>query len=49
MRDVFKKMTYRDKSFWLEGGEYVENPPLKEDIECDLAIIGAGFTGLSSA
>ncbi len=49
MRDAFKRMEYRDKGFWLEGGEYVENAPLKEDIECDLAIVGGGFTGLSSA
>jgi len=47
MRNVFKKMEYRNKSFWLEGGEYTENPPLADDTECDLAIIGGGFTGLS--
>lgn len=45
----FRKLEYRDKSFWLEGGEYTENPPLQGDIDCDLAIIGGGFTGLSSA
>ena len=48
-RDFYKQMEYRDKSFWLEGGVYTENPPLSGDIECDLAIIGGGFTGLSSA
>jgi len=40
---------YRDKSFWLGAEEYQENPPLAEDIEVDLCIVGGGFTGLSSA
>ena len=39
---------FREKSFWLDG-EYIPNKPLDTDIEADIAIIGGGFTGLSSA
>ena len=41
---------YDDKSFWLATyGEYIPNPPLKGDLKVDIAIIGGGFTGLSTA
>jgi len=40
---------FRKMSYWLEQGEYVESPPLRGDREVDVAIIGGGFTGLSSA
>jgi glycine/D-amino acid oxidase-like deaminating enzyme len=41
---------YSDKSFWLATyGEYNPNPPLQGDLDVDIAIIGAGFTGLSTA
>lgn len=41
---------YRDKSYWLEAyGPYDPNPPVQGDIKTDVAIIGAGFTGLSTA
>jgi len=41
---------YSDKSFWLASyGEYIPNPSLQGDIKVDIAIIGAGFTGLSTA
>jgi glycine/D-amino acid oxidase-like deaminating enzyme len=40
---------YRKMSFWLEGGAYQENPPLRAAVEADVAIVGGGFTGLSSA
>jgi hypothetical protein len=41
---------YSDKSFWLATyGEYFPNPSLQGDINVDIAIIGAGFTGLSTA
>ena len=39
---------FREKSFWLDG-EYSPNKPLDTNIEADVAIIGGGFTGLSSA
>jgi glycine/D-amino acid oxidase-like deaminating enzyme len=41
---------YSDKSFWLATyGEYVPNSPLQGDLSIDVAIIGAGFTCLSTA
>jgi len=40
---------YKDKSWWLGATPYSENPPLTEDIEVDVCVIGGGFTGLSSA
>ncbi len=43
-------LDHRDKSFWLATyGEYVPNPPLQGEIKVDVAIIGGGFTGLSTA
>ena len=39
-------------SYWLESAGVYEqrpNPPLKENIKADIAVIGGGFTGLSSA
>jgi ribulose 1,5-bisphosphate synthetase/thiazole synthase len=35
-------------SFWL-AEEYTPNPPLTGQIQADVAIIGGGVTGLSSA
>ena len=40
---------YKKMSYWLESSPYQENLPLKDEIEVDVAIIGGGFTGLSSA
>jgi glycine/D-amino acid oxidase-like deaminating enzyme len=40
---------WASKSFWLEAAPYRENPPLEQDIRTDVAIVGAGFTGLSTA
>ncbi len=41
---------YSDKSFWLATyGDYLPNSPLMGDIKVDIAIIGAGYTGLSTA
>jgi glycine/D-amino acid oxidase-like deaminating enzyme len=41
---------YSDKSFWLATyGEYVPNEALHNDIKVDVAIIGGGYTGLSTA
>jgi glycine/D-amino acid oxidase-like deaminating enzyme len=41
---------YSDTSFWLATyGPYTPNPPLEGEIRVDVAIIGGGFTGLSTA
>lgn len=41
---------YANKSFWLShSGDYQPSEPLKGTLDVDIAIIGAGFTGLSSA
>lgn len=36
-------------SIWQDGIQKIEEPILKEDISCDVLIIGAGMTGLSTA
>jgi glycine/D-amino acid oxidase-like deaminating enzyme len=41
---------YSDKSFWLATyGPYTPNSPLMGELSVDVAIIGGGFTGLSTA
>jgi glycine/D-amino acid oxidase-like deaminating enzyme len=41
---------HADKSFWLATyGPYAPSPALRGDLTVDVAIIGAGFTGLSTA
>ena len=44
-----KKENYREKSYWLTTREYKPGESLRDEIEVDVAIIGGGFTGLSSA
>ncbi len=39
---------FREKSFWLDE-EYTPNPQVASNMDVDVAIIGGGFTGLSSA
>jgi glycine/D-amino acid oxidase-like deaminating enzyme len=42
---------YASYSFWLEtaGEELVPRPPLESPMEADVAVLGAGFTGLWTA
>lgn len=42
---------YRARSLWLDGlaGQLAPRPSLTGDAECDVAIVGAGFTGLWTA
>ncbi|MDQ5893890.1 MAG: hypothetical protein QG596_151 [Actinomycetota bacterium] len=42
---------YRSRSLWLDEypGSLDPRPPLQGDLDCDIAIIGAGFTGLWTA
>jgi glycine/D-amino acid oxidase-like deaminating enzyme len=42
---------YRERSLWLDGAlaQFVPRPPLDGDRDVDVAIVGAGFTGLWTA
>ena len=42
---------YRERSLWLDGlsEPLTPRPALPGDTECDVAIVGAGFTGLWAA
>ena len=40
---------FATKSFWLGADAYAPGPALQEDLDVDVAIVGAGFTGLSTA
>jgi glycine/D-amino acid oxidase-like deaminating enzyme len=40
---------FKEKSFWMTTRGYAPNDPLREHIKVDVAIVGGGFTGLSSA
>ena len=41
---------YADVSYWLEtAGDLTPRPPLDGTTECDVAILGAGYTGLWTA
>ncbi|HEX2589386.1 MAG TPA: FAD-binding oxidoreductase [Gaiellales bacterium] len=42
---------YRQRSLWLDGlsGPLTPRPSLPGDTQCDVAIVGAGFTGLWAA
>ena len=39
----------RSQSFWMEETPVVDAPPLTEDAECDVVVIGSGIAGLSIA
>ena len=43
--------TYRGLSLWHDtaGEEFIARAPLKGDVDVDVAVVGAGFTGLWSA
>ncbi|MBU0992843.1 MAG: FAD-binding oxidoreductase [Proteobacteria bacterium] len=43
------KSDFREKSFWLSKGEYEPESSLTGHVDADVAIVGGGFTGLSSA
>ncbi|MDO8615958.1 MAG: FAD-binding oxidoreductase [Dehalococcoidia bacterium] len=41
---------YEEKSFWLAtAGPYRESPPLDGDTKVDVAVVGGGFCGISTA
>ena len=55
MRRIFPDHAYEDGRidgcFWADSvpGERLVRPTLKSEMRADVAIIGAGFTGLSAA
>ncbi|MFU8778049.1 MAG: NAD(P)/FAD-dependent oxidoreductase [Roseovarius sp.] len=53
MNRVFPAHTYgegpRARCYWTTTAEMPEYPPAEGAITCDVAVIGAGFTGLSAA
>ena len=40
---------FKEKSYWLSSRAYKPEAALSHDVEVDVAIVGGGFTGLSSA
>ena len=42
-------MSFDKKSFWMETRPYTPGAPLAGDVQADVAIVGGGFTGLSTA
>ncbi len=40
---------FRENSYWMTTRDYTPNPPLKGRKKVDVAIVGGGFTGLSTA
>ena len=40
---------FTEKSYWLGTRPYTPGPPLAGDLDVDVAVIGAGYTGLTSA
>jgi glycine/D-amino acid oxidase-like deaminating enzyme len=40
---------FQSKSYWMRTRQYTPGDALQEDIDVDVAIIGGGFTGLSTA
>jgi glycine/D-amino acid oxidase-like deaminating enzyme len=44
-----ESQSFRDKSYWLSTRDYVPGPSLSADLDVDVAVVGGGFTGLSTA
>ena len=44
-----KQEDFREKSYWLTTRDYRPGETLKADLNVDVAIVGGGFTGLSTA
>ena len=40
---------FSTKSYWMTTRDYAPGPSLQNDIDVDVAIVGGGFTGLSTA
>lgn len=40
---------FEEKSYWMTTRQYVPGKPLRQGMDVDVAIVGGGFTGLSTA
>ena len=41
---------YANRAYWIDAyGDYTPNPPLRSDAQVDVAVIGGGYVGLSTA
>ena len=53
LRRIFSDYAYSDSPrancWWDETCAAVSRPPLARDMQCDVAIVGGGFTGISTA
>ena len=51
MSTVVQERRYRERSLWLDGLDepLAPRPPLPGDVDVDVAVVGAGFTGLWTA
>ena len=53
MRRIYPEFAYSDAPraacWWDQTCDMPDRPALKGDVECDVAIIGGGFTGISAA
>lgn len=43
------KLPEQELSYWLESSAATEYPPLKSDLDVDVAVVGGGMAGLSAA
>ncbi len=41
--------TFREKSFWMTTRDYAPGEPLGGSLDVDVAVVGGGYTGLSTA
>jgi NADPH-dependent 2,4-dienoyl-CoA reductase/sulfur reductase-like enzyme len=53
MKRLYEDLAYDNgpikSCFWKTSGPQTQFAPLSHNIRCDIAIIGAGFTGISAA
>lgn len=50
MGSVTRRTRYEESSYWARDcGAYEPSPPLEGDLRADVAVIGAGYTGLNTA
>jgi len=40
--------SFKQKSYWLTTRDYTPNPALQGRVDVEVAVVGGGFTGLST-